>query len=322
MILSDEQMGAAFGGGVAGWAPVERPTGRFAVPDWVRGAHINWHNGYGNAPDVTLKALGSLYRWPDQRWVKEGVSTYISRHPDGRASILYHDGAVSLCGAWRIMRAGKQETHQWRVVDPYRGEAPKQTALRKANEHMAQVAKFSMPEEQAERTVEVKAVKATSLQGGFGGDGYWLTMMDGSELVLRGPWHGGAPAGYVETGVCDVTAESYIRDTNSRWYRGKPWFQRGGGPSVYLTEELYLRIMARYCPHAPIARVKHGYGARLEPFRAEWEAPKALIYELEIERARKGEPAGPFWRVYWDSTGGYCGSLRMPTHGFQEGVAA
>lgn len=315
-MLSDEQMSCVSGAGVGDWSEVVRPTGSHPLPDWVKDAHIDWMDGCGNAPDVRIKAIGSVYRWPDQRFEKIGKA-YIARHPDGRVAVHYHDGAVSTCCAYRILVDGKPTAFPWKIADKGYTETSEKAAHREADKWMANLRTFH-DKKGLKLEAEFKTVQATTQQDGFGGSYYWLTMIDGSELVLRGPWHGGAPEGYVEVGTVDVTGPYFA----TGWSRGKRWYKRTGGPSVYLTEELYLRIVARYCPHAPIARVQRSYGTRLEPFRAEWGCPKSFIYELELERNRRKEPAGPFWRVYWDGTNRYCGSLRMPTHGFQEGVAA
>lgn len=281
MILSDEQMTAVCGIAVDGWSEVPRPVGKQSVPTWVTGANVDWMDGCGNAPSVKIKTVGPVHEWADQRFEKVGKNAYVARHKDGRAVVHYHGGPVSL-----IKMKDKRSEFVRDVLAGRRSELP---------------------------DVEVMA---TTAQDGYGGAHYWLKMLDGSDLVLRGPWHGGAPDGYVELHTVDITSP-YNKD---RWARGRPWHKRGGGPSVYVTEDLFLRIAARYCAHAPIARVQHSYGTRLEPFRAEWGCPKAFIYHREMTRAHRKEPAGPFWRVYWDGSERYCGQLRIPTYGFMEGV--
>lgn len=314
-MLSDEQMTAVSGAGVGDWAEVERPTGPRPTPYWVKGAHIDWMDGCCNAPDVRIKTMGAVYRWPEQRFEKVGKA-YIARHPDGRAVVHYHDGAVSTVWAYRVLTNGKPTEFPWKVADNRHGETSEKAAQREADKWLADLHKFRGNKER-NLEAEFKTIQATTQQDGFGGSYYWLTMLDGSELVLRGPWHGGAPTGYVEVGTIDTTSPYYA----TGWACNRPWHKRTGGPSVYLTEDLFLRIVSHYCPHAPIARVQRSYGTRLEPFRTEWGMPKSFIYDLEIGRAQRKEPAGPFWWVYWDGTDRYCGSLRMPTHGFQEGVS-
>jgi hypothetical protein len=314
VILSDEQMNAVNDGGIGTWEEVPRPLGPRPLPDWVNGAAANWGYGYGNAPTVKLKVDGNVFSWPDQRWAKEGSKAYISRHPDGRARVHYHDGPISTCGAWRVFENDKPLTYKWMVVTPLRGETPEDAARREGEAHLQQM-RAHCADHHPNCELRIRTVQATTQQGGYGGDGYELTMLDGSVLILRGPWHGGAPAGYVE-----VTAWDRSTYKPSRWDRSRRWHRRGGTAGLYITEDLFLRIVARFIPEAPVLRVQHSYGTRLELTRAEWGRPKEAVYEDERQRSGRGEPAGHFWRVYWDGRGGYCGSLRIPTHGFLPGV--
>lgn len=277
--LSDEQMNIVSGAGISAWEDYALPTGRQPLPDWCLGAHIDWGNGHCGAPRLILKVRGTAYKWDDQRWRKEGHKLYIARHDDGRALAYYHEGAVS----------------REKLLD----------RRKPGGGYIELVA-----------DCEEIEVMATTKQDGFGGAEYWLTMEDGSDLVLRGPWHGGTPAGYVEVTLCDVTAQMY----GDKWSQSRPWYTRYSGGFLYIKEELFLRIVATHCAHARVARVGHSYGARLETYRAEWAMPKVAIYGVEIERCRASQPAGPNWRVYWDGTTCYCGSLRVPTYGYRDDV--
>ncbi len=278
MYLSDDQMAVVSGTSIQNWEEVELPVGRQPLPAWVAGAHVDWKNGRVNSPDVLLKLRGKNFDWPDKRWAKEADGIYIARHADGRAEVMYHRGAISMV-----------ELKDERQLSA--GVKPSDLATVK--------------------------VRATTQQDGFAGRHYWLMMEDGEPLVLRGPWHGGAPAGYVEVLTVDMDT-SWNRDY--RWYQGRPWFKRGACFGLYITEDLFLRIVAHYAAHARVARVVHSYGPRLDLYRAEWGMPKEFIYELERGRAVRKEPAGEFWRVYWDNHEGYCGSLRIPTYGFRHEV--
>lgn len=318
MILSDEQMAAVTGGAVSEWTEVNRPVGPQALPAWVRGAHVKWWNGAMNAPTVTLKVVGNVLNWDDKRWSKEGHKTYIARSGDGRAVVLYHDGPITKQTAWRLFGDDAPVTYKWSVPERKNGETWEAAAHREGAEHLEKVWHFnekypSGKPDQGYRVI-VKSLDVTTKQSGFGGDGYLLAMTDGTERMLRGPWHGGAPDAYVEVSAVDASK------TADKWESTRAWHRRGGYGGLYLTEELFLRIIARYCPHVPIMRVEHSYGSRLEPYRAEWDAPKADIYELERGRAERKEPAGEFWRVYWDGRECYCGSMRIPRYGFQPGV--
>ncbi len=334
--LSDEQMSVLTGTGISAWTTVDRPVGPQQLPEWVKGAHVDWMNGAGNSPTVQLKVLGDVYKWDEQRWAKEGSKTYITRHADGRARVYYHDGGVSLCAAYRYVDDGampKQPANDtakygWNVT-PEEGWADHVRSIRGIWTQWRFAATLEAAQAEGEKhlewlrgrgiysteaRVETQPAKATTEQGGFGGVNIWLTMLDGSSLVLRGPWHGGAPAGYVEVSTFDATEKAH------GWQKTRQWHKRGGMGGLYITEDLFLRVMARHCAHVPLARVQYSYGARLEPYRAEWEMPKSPIYHMEMGRAQRKEPAGPFWRVYWDGTERYCGSLRVPTHGYQDGV--
>lgn len=203
---------------------------------------------------------------------------YIARHEDGRAEVHYHKGAVSIV-----------ELKDERLIG-------------------------TMPH----KDLPTIKVRATTQQDGYAGRHIWLTMDDGEPLVLRGPWHGGAPSGYVEVYTVDM---DYSGNKNpDRWNRARRWFKRSKTYGLYITEDLFFRIVARYCPHVCIARVNHSYGSRVDVYRAEWGMPKEFIYHLELGRAQRNEPAGEFWRVYWDGHERYCGSMRIPKFGFQTGI--
>lgn len=277
MDLSPEQMSIVSGSEISGWQKIDLPTGRQAIPEWCLGAHINWRNGYGNTPDVTLKVRGQVWKWEGQRWAKEGKKLYIARHDDGRALAYYHGGSVALA----------------KMLD-----------RRKPGGGYEQLV-ANCP------TIEVMA---TEKQDGFGGAEYWLTMEDGSDLVLRGPWHGCPPDGYTEVRMCDVEYQGYAHR------KDRPWHERSSGGFLYISNDLFLRIMAHYLPHARAALVAHSYGTYLEPYRDEWDMPKGHIYQIERLRAYAKEPAGPHWRAYWDQTGGYCGTFRAPEHGYRAEV--
>jgi hypothetical protein len=221
--------------------------------------------------------------------------------------------------AWRAFQGNKPITHQWSVPEQReRGESWEEAAQRLGEAHIEKCrgfrerypdGNFPCPDR-----IIVKSVDVSTKQSGFGGDGYFLTMTDGSERILRGPWHGGAPTGYVEVTGLDISSEP------SKWESARPWYKRGGYAGLYITEDLFLRVIARFCPHVGMARVQHSYGPRIEPFRIEWGMAKSDIYEHERMKAVRKEPAGEFWRTYWDGHERYCGQLRIPTHGFEAGV--
>lgn len=339
MHLSDEQMTAVTGPGVGAWEEVARPVGPQPLPEWVKGAAADWGYGYANPPSVTLKVAGNVHTWPDQRWVKEGTKTYIARHPDGRALVHYHNGAVSRGTAWRLVDPTPPATRpvgqpvlfrsvadvQAGITDPWPREIREAHAAWKVW-RLADADAAAEGEKQLQwlrgrglfsdaARVETKPVLQTTKQAGYGGREYFITMQDGTDLALRGPWHGGAPTGYVEAHTHDATK------VDPFWAkRGTPWHRYGCCYGLYITEELWLRIVARYIPHALVLRVHHSYGVRLELSQAGWNGPKAQAYRAEQQRAINKQPASPNWRLFWDGRGGYSGSLRTPTYGFEPGV--
>ncbi|MBN3848664.1 hypothetical protein G3N58_17805 [Paraburkholderia sp. Ac-20342] len=318
MYLSDEQMSAVSGARVSQWEPITLPEGKQPLPEWLKDAHVDWMHGAMNAPAVKLKVIGNVLNWDDKSWAKEGAKTYIARSGDGRAAVLYHDGAATRMAAWRVFQGDKPVTYQWCVPDwRNSGESWEAAAQRAGEEHLEKYRHFHSlypSDKPVPDWVVVKSLDVTTKQSGFGGDGYFLTMTDGSERILRGPWHGGAPVGYVEVTAWDMT------EVVAKWNSDRQWHRRGGYAGLYIAEDLFLRIIARFCPHVGMARVQHSYGPRLEPFCLEWGRAKSEIYELERSKAKRKEPAGEFWRVYWDGHERYCGQLRIPTHGFEAGV--
>jgi hypothetical protein len=332
--LSDEQMAVVHAGTdrKVSWEPVELPTGRQAIPDWCLGIHLNWYHGASNPPEVLLKVNGRVHDWAGKRFVKEGTRSYIARHPDGRLCVDYHDGAVSPCFAYRLVDdTPRRDPHGvrhawqgWKIVEAAttleaaRLEGAKQLAWLQKNRYFS-----------ASAAVEVKAAFATTKQQGYGGAVIWITMEDGRDIALRGPWHGGPPPGYVEVRTCDWS--TYSNDailtgrSDYKWLGRrectKPWHKRGSTYGLYISEELFVHLVAHFAPHARVLRVTHSYGTRLEAADPAWGGvPKIVVYENERMRAVRKEPASRFWRMYWDGRGTYCGSLRMPAYGWEDDV--
>lgn len=322
---SDEQMCAFFGAaGVQEWYPAERPVGRQQLPSWVSGAHVDWRFGCPNPPNIYLKVHGDVRNWEGKRWEKEGDKTYIARHEDGRATVLYHSGARSLAMCWRVFIGGRPLTFQWQVPTRLPGESLEQAALREGGKNLASVKTNGdfpspyggPPMRGADADLVIKPFYCTTKQGGFGGDHFDLPMVDGTDTLLRGPWHGTSPPGFVEVRVCDVDQPVGRRDLR------RPWHDRMVSGLLYITEDLFARILATYAPHAELARVRHSYGWQLEPYDPRWCGPKGMAYELERLRDEQHLPAGRNWRVYWDTSRNYCGAPCpvVPPHGLMEGV--
>ncbi|WP_370194277.1 MULTISPECIES: hypothetical protein [Aurantimonas] len=269
MDLADDQMAAAMHGAPheVRWSFIERPTGPQPLPGWCKGAQIFWLDGYGNSPDVRLKVIGEARDWPEKRFRREG-NRYIAESGDGRVEQYAHDGGVSMVKL-RRWRSEDGSLRTWRRSGPEWAEAGS-----KAIGRMVVDGNLVEYGNEPGEWVEVDLL-ATTKQQGFGGAEIPIKMEDGSDLVLRGPWHVGAPQGFVETAYVDVGKPV------APYYSKRPWHQRTGMGGLYLREDLFIRIMSRFAAHIPLVRVKHLYGWRVEPIKPEWDAPKAIIYDRE-----------------------------------------
>lgn len=275
LLLSDEQAAAALAGSQHAWSwvPAFLPEGRQQLPPWLKGLHINWMEDYGNAPYVSIKVEGDVFSWPGQAWQAKERGLHITEHPDGRARAYYHRGAVSKKALWRICNKGRFYTYKWQV------ENSAEAARAAADANIAKIIEIGPSDLRGKHdnadtlTAWIKpSVDTTTQENGFGGDRYLLQMVDGSERLLCGPWHGSPPKGYVE-----VTA--YDRDnaySKMEMYANRPWHRRSGTAGLLITEDLFLRAVATYAPHVRCAYVNESYGVRLEPYRAEWDCPKGI----------------------------------------------
>jgi hypothetical protein len=132
----------------------------------------------------------------------------------------------------------------------------------------------------------------TPQQDGFAGRHYAITLRDGREVVLRGPWHGGTQPGWNELSVID---------TSSRYYQPcprRPWHKQMATFGLYITDDLLMKAIARFQPHVRIALVHKGHGDRIEPFESAWGAPKGVMYEAARQRAVRKEAPGSFDYLY------------------------
>lgn len=251
MILSDEQMQAVNHGNnrPAYWEWVTMPEGPQPIPGWAKGLHVDWMDGFMNSPSITLKTNTDLRDWGAKRFEKAG-SRFMARHSDGRAEVYYHAGAIRM-----------EELQRW-------------------NHHAKVMEKYQ--------------AFATTQQSGFGGHHYPLEIgpvtdrseLRGQTVVLRGPWHGGCPAGYAEAAYRDVSRPPSRARPGSQFWR--PWHQQVAIGGLYLTNDLFLRLLARFQPHLRVAAVtRGGIFDRLEPVRGDWDAPKAWIYEREHQARRR-----------------------------------
>ena len=267
-MLSDEQMAAVNHGfgDPATYEWVDLPVGPQPIPDWARGIHIDWMEGYSNPPGLSIKATDDLRTWPGKVWRRVG-SRFQARSDDGRLEQYGQDGPLALAKV-QMFKSADGTLRQYARTGP-------EWAFTKSLGFIYPGGKVYGTEHG--EFVEVEML-ATRQEQGFGGQHVHITLEDGTAVVLRGPWHVGSPPGYVEV------AYQNVRD---RWFddvRGKrPWYRvtmRGG---LYITEDLYARLFARFAPECRLARVTDIY-TRLEPVRGDWELPKK--WEAEKWRRR------------------------------------
>ena len=277
MFLSDEQSGVAFfgmrGPDQPSWSLVDLPVGPQPIPAWALGMAVYWADGYGNDPTMKLKARGNLRQWPDKRFKRAG-DLGLAEAPDGRGAAYFQGGALDPVTLMRF-RTLDGQLHAYR---PATGE--------RVTESLPGGGSINhVPPDDGE-WVEIERL-CTPQQDGFGGSHIDLTMEDGTEVTLRGPWHGPCPAGFVEVSYVDVTAPWRSRPRRGR--KAQPRELQGGTGGLLIRYEAFLPLFARFLPHLRLARVNLTRGDRLQPLKLEWDAPKAWILARERYARMKAE---------------------------------
>lgn len=124
----------------------------------------------------------------------------------------------------------------------------------------------------------------TTKQQGFAGSSFEIRLRDGRRVVLRGPWATSMPDGFSEVSHVDPKASWRGRRPASghgsktmRWHR--PWWNRTAIGGVAISNDLLIRLLARFQPHLRIALVTRYGQVRAEPLKPEWSAPKGLTEE-------------------------------------------
>ena len=223
---------------------VDVPAGPQPLPDWVCGLHISWMEGYSNPPHYMLKVRGEPWKW-EHVYAKDG-DRYMSVAPDGhRAHILYHGGEL----------VSTELTRRIRSLVPLPAPIPAE-ARRGCDYRSWQFKLGSGPW----YYWDVPYTKlATYKDRGFGGEAYHIKLDDGREVVLRGPWHGATPPGWVDVGG---------RGTG-----------RGGSSGMTITEDLLVLLIARYHAECRVARVTQYGHTEIQAVRGDWDEPKAWMEE-------------------------------------------
>lgn len=245
MILSDEQMAVVQHGSGTGptYEWVDLPVGPQPIPAWAKGLHINWLDQYENEPSYTVKVPKDFEPrdWPGKRYRIEGTR-YLAESGDGRASCYYHSSALTL----RPLK----HRHRCLPVLPARPRRPDGRIMEG----------WYWPIQYWHEDV---LCWATDQDRGFGGSNIAVPLEDGRIGVLRGPWHGPSPEGYLDCGT--------------------------GRGACLISEELLLLLIARHHAHLRVARVTEHGRTRIQAVREDWDAPKAWVRERE--RAARKEAA-------------------------------
>lgn len=115
-------------------------------------------------------------------------------------------------------------------------------------------------------------------EGGYGGLCCPITMTGGRKVVLRGPWAGNAPQGYVEVSYCDTTDVYFRRLSDRGGGDRRPWWLKCTVAGLFLADDLLIRAVARFAPTCRIARIRANEDADtgLELVRGDWEIPKSF----------------------------------------------
>lgn len=275
MFLSDEQNSVALfgirGKDEPAWSVVDVPVGPQPIPLWARDMAVYWADQYGNAPSFKLKSRGNLRRWPN-KWFKRIGDCWLAEAPDGRAEAYYQGGALAPVMLKRFQTLDGK-LHAYRP----------QTGQRITEELEGGGTINHVPYDDGE-WVEVERL-CTRQEQGFGGSHIDITMEDGTEVTLRGPWHGPCPDGFVELAYVDTT-DRYYSAYSRTWPQ---WHQRGGTGGLLVRQELFQRLFARFLPHLTLVQVNTGNGDRLQPLKPEWREPKAWVQARERLARKQAE---------------------------------
>jgi len=247
--LNDDQLGAVMAGTkqTKSFEIIDVPAGPRELPAWLIDCHVNWMDQYGNRPAIMAKFAYNPAK--ALTWTNDGSKVWLGTNDEGNCfECHYHNGRVSEQEFERFVR--------WDTPD----------------------GKYAMD---CKAIKETYRMLATTKQEGYGGRGFDIQMSEDSpkypgQLVrLQGPWHGGAPKGFVN--LSGITWDEEHR--NDKFYnrRRTPWYRRGGCFGYMVTEQTYIDMLATFVPHMKTARVNLGYGIYIEPCRPETGAPKHFL---------------------------------------------
>ena len=265
MTVSDQQEKAISFGlrrGEKWWRPISIPTGPQELPAWAKGAHVDFRDGWGNFPEIQLRlgydpleVNGAWASKPEDIkpvWHRPKPGVYVAVC-EGLASVHYHNGQVG----HHIRQQGYER----------RGDGS---------------VDFNRP------IMAPSKVLCTTKQEGYAGRSFFIRMAEdevfwpGQLIELRGPWHGEAPAGFIEV-YCHVNSD---KDEHEREYRKQhlkhlgpdrcKWWKLQMSFGWYVEQETFFKILAHYQPQIRWAEVDHGNWIRLEPIDPRTGCPKGF----------------------------------------------
>lgn len=241
-----------------------------AVPDWALDLHIDFRDGWGNLPEVQL---------------------HLAYDPLSRAGVSGR--REDLKPAWKFLpepRAYVGEAEGMAGVHYH--EAPKCTMLSQFEGY--ETGEDGKPNYNKPLYSKYSAV-ATPESDGYCGRTFLIRMASDSpsfpgEIVhLRGPWHGGAPEGFIEVHchVKDKEADERRRQWAAEHHPDDPsrqaWHNLGLTFGWYVRREVLFAISAAKQPSLEWAEVNHGNWLRLEPIDPRTGCPKGFTPAQEIK---------------------------------------
>lgn len=237
------------------WEPLEMPQWPFDLPEWVKDCRVDWMVGYSNRPKLYVLCDERVYEgeWLYEYFPKQ--KAYIAKLDD-RLRIHYHSELLSEIDH-------EIEFVGWGQGPGIHGKTPG----------------FG------ERLRKTMKVWATGKSQGYGGRGFQIKMADGRDALLRGPWHGCPPTGYQEVTIVEDRLKGkrpkWVHPNRRKWMRengiGDKWDQSGTF-GIEFTDELVMKLLARFQPHLRLAKVRM-YGMEFIEPRIAGQAPKNLVIE-------------------------------------------
>lgn len=219
---------------------VDRPTMPIELPEWVTGAKINWMEKYSNPPSIELLCA----EYPDwgEKPIYQHIGEYfIAKSKDGRCRTYKHGGRIGMHThrVWVSERTGQVSPH------PRQGEAGRW---------------------------EDRPMLSTTRSDGFGGSKIFITLDDGRDLILWGPWSAGNPSGYQESALWIGKGNKIDR-------------KRLSGVASAFSHDLIIRAAAVYLPHVELALVTNNGRTSLEAILPGLWVPKCVAEKMK-DRAR------------------------------------